>query len=40
MLESIKAVENRKDPLLDAAGDPQRPLHFIIDAIKEEKAYP
>ncbi|RZS11329.1 hypothetical protein BHM03_00042651 [Ensete ventricosum] len=40
MLEWVEAVENQKDPLLDEAGDPQRPSRFIIEAIEEDEAHP
>nr|XP_018686484.1 PREDICTED: uncharacterized protein LOC103994246 [Musa acuminata subsp. malaccensis]XP_018686485.1 PREDICTED: uncharacterized protein LOC103994246 [Musa acuminata subsp. malaccensis]XP_018686486.1 PREDICTED: uncharacterized protein LOC103994246 [Musa acuminata subsp. malaccensis]XP_018686487.1 PREDICTED: uncharacterized protein LOC103994246 [Musa acuminata subsp. malaccensis] len=40
MLEWVEAMENLEDPLLDEAGDPQRPSRFIIKAIKEEEAHP
>ncbi|RZS00607.1 hypothetical protein BHM03_00030351 [Ensete ventricosum] len=36
MLEWVEATENQEDPLLDEAGDPQRPSRFIIEAIEEE----
>ncbi|RRT73002.1 hypothetical protein B296_00014619 [Ensete ventricosum] len=40
MLEWVEAVENQEDPLLDEAGDPQRPSRFIIEAIEEDEAHP
>ncbi|RWW43636.1 hypothetical protein BHE74_00050681, partial [Ensete ventricosum] len=36
MLEWVEATENQEDPLLDEAGDSQRPSYFIIETIKEE----
>ncbi|RRT31597.1 hypothetical protein B296_00059020 [Ensete ventricosum] len=40
MLEWVEAAENQDDPLLDEAGDPQRPSCFITEAIEEEEANP
>ncbi|RWW79171.1 hypothetical protein BHE74_00012570 [Ensete ventricosum] len=40
MLEWVEAAENQEDPLLDEAGDPQRPSRFITEAIEEEEARP
>ena len=36
MLDWVEAAENQEDPLLDEAGDPQRPSRFITEVIKEE----
>ncbi|RRT31713.1 hypothetical protein B296_00058577 [Ensete ventricosum] len=36
MLEWVEATENQEDPLLDEAGDSQRPSCFIIETIEEE----
>ncbi|RWV83933.1 hypothetical protein GW17_00054398 [Ensete ventricosum] len=36
MLEWVEATKNQEDPLLDEAGDSQRPSYFIIETIKEE----
>ncbi|RRT74678.1 hypothetical protein B296_00029786 [Ensete ventricosum] len=38
-LEWVEMAENQEDPLLDKAGDPQRPSCFITETIKEEKAH-
>ena len=40
MLDWVEAAENQEDPLLDEAGDPQRPSRFITEAIEEEEAQP
>ncbi|RWV78548.1 hypothetical protein GW17_00060461 [Ensete ventricosum] len=40
MLEWVEATENQDNPLLDEAGDPQRPSRFITEAIEEEEANP
>ena len=40
ILEWLKSVENQEDPLLDEMGNLYYPLHFIIEAIEEEEAYP
>ncbi|RZS14580.1 hypothetical protein BHM03_00046284 [Ensete ventricosum] len=36
MLKWVEAMENQENPLLDEAGDHQRPSCFITEAIKEE----
>ncbi|RWV78149.1 hypothetical protein GW17_00060923 [Ensete ventricosum] len=33
-LECIEAMNNQGDPLLDEAGDPQRPSRFMTEAIE------
>ncbi|RWW49138.1 hypothetical protein BHE74_00044749 [Ensete ventricosum] len=40
MLEWVEAAENQDDPLLDEAGDSQRPSRFITEAIEEEEVNP